>query len=102
MKTFSERCGPFLEHLAICGGCTGEKRKLDRCKYALECAVSEVLAKKGLVRDSKELLLYSTNNLSKPWYLPEGCNNHRDVGSARTDTGTGANARTNIGPCTAE
>lgn len=48
----------FLEHLQVCGGCTGEKRTFERCGYALHCATVEVMAKKGLVKDSKELLRF--------------------------------------------
>lgn len=89
MKPFSATCKPFIDHLEVCGGCIG-KRSLERCKYALECAVAEVLGRKGLVKDSKDLLLYSTNHCSKHWYMPEGCSGSRDVST------------NDVGPCTAE
>ena len=50
----------FLEHLETCGGCTGEKRTFERCEYALHCATAEVLAKKGVVRNSEELMLHGS------------------------------------------
>ena len=51
----------FLEHLETCDGCTGEKRTFRRCDYALHCATVEVLAKKGVVRNSEELMLLGSD-----------------------------------------
>ena len=50
----------FLDHLEVCGGCTGEKRTFERCEYALHCATVEVLEKKGLIRNSEELISYGS------------------------------------------
>ena len=72
MQTFSQRCKPFLDHLNICGGCS-EKRSIPRCKFSLECAVAEVLARKGIVRNAGELLAYAKANRSEG-YLPKGWN----------------------------
>ncbi len=78
----------FLDHLSMCGGCTGP-RKSERCKYAVVCAVTEVLGKKGLVANQQELLHYGTNHSSKYNYLPEGCDS-----SDKADS--------NVGPSSAE
>lgn len=53
----------FLEHLKVCGGCTG-RRGNGKCPYEVHCAVVETLAKKGLVRNSKELLAYGASYLT--------------------------------------
>ncbi len=71
MKSFSERVKPFLIHLENCNGCVG-KRNPSNCKFALECSVTEVLSRRGLITNSKELLLYSSNHRSTG-YFPEGC-----------------------------
>lgn len=47
----------FLDYFNNCLGCTG-KRDIKHCRYAVVCAVAEVLAKKGLVKNAEELLVY--------------------------------------------
>ena len=76
MKTFTEQITPFLEHLANCQGCTG-KRKVENCKYALECITAEILSRKGLVKYSEDLLPYCINNPGTG-YFPKGCYSPHD------------------------
>ncbi|MDA8221484.1 MAG: hypothetical protein M0Z35_07175 [Desulfitobacterium hafniense] len=91
MKPFSQTCKPFLDHLAVCNGCTG-KRKIKCCEFALECLVAEILSRKKLVTNTEDLLFYSLNSCDKHWYLPYRCN--------CTNNSNGADA--NTGPCESE
>lgn len=53
----------FIKYLEGCGGCTG-KRNYKTCKYALICAITETLSKKGMVRNTEELILRCDHNNS--------------------------------------
>lgn len=54
----------FLDYLKQCGGCAGQ-RDTKTCKYAVTCAVAEVLHKKGLVKNEKDLLVYGVKESDK-------------------------------------
>ncbi len=91
MKPFLIKFAEFLNYLETCGGCSG-KRKFKHCRFALECASAEVLHKKGLVKNSQELLSYSANF--------DRSNNHLSCECNRTNDSDGADA--NTGPCESE
>ena len=77
----------LLEHLENCGGCLGHRKSWE-CKYARACSSAEVLHQKGIVQNSKDLLLYGTTDNRKPNYLPEGYSSNSSYSSD--------------GPCTSE
>lgn len=82
----------LVEHLKNCGGCLG-KRNQTNCKYTLECAIAESLSKRGLVRDTEELILfrYRNDNRNINFDVLEECTSPDD-----------ANESSGIGPCSFE
>ena len=82
----------FLKHLKICGGCVGP-RKQEFCRHALPCAIAETLGKKGLVSNSKELLLYGGNSDS---------GNVESSATEKRDGSNNAQVYAGVGPCSEE
>jgi len=64
MKSCNLIYSKFLDYLKRCGGCAG-RRDQSTCKYAVTCAVAEVLHKKGLVKNEKDLLVYGIKESDK-------------------------------------
>lgn len=77
----------FLGHLKQCGGCTG-LRSIEKCRFAIPCAVAEVLARKGMISDSKDLVAGNGHADSDTWTSPS--------------PGASENIPAGLGPCSTE
>jgi hypothetical protein len=84
--------GRIFDYLKTCGGCTGP-RSLARCRYALACAVVEVLAKKRVIDDSEKLLHYYPNR---------NRSNINYCGAEERDCTSDARTYAGVGPCSGE
>ncbi|MBC2723513.1 hypothetical protein [Desulfosporosinus sp.] len=51
----------FFQRLEICGGCTGPRDKM-QCRFALVCAYVEKLARKGVIKSSKDFCYPTTGS----------------------------------------
>ncbi|MCO1599783.1 hypothetical protein [Desulfosporosinus nitroreducens] len=61
----------FFERLETCGGCTGLRNQM-QCRYAVVCAHVERLAKKGVIKSSKDFC-YPINGSDLMSYTIGGC-----------------------------